>query len=142
MSVRDGEEKETFPSGSENEMANQEEQLDYSEDGNSDNNCPELMEQETSSDEEGLIQTDDESEKEITFNFSDKEVNKKDTRKMDETNAIKLKKIDREMKQKLMELHQMMKQGGLEESAEFLAQLPQLKDSREKEGRKNKSPGS
>ena len=91
-----------------------------------------------SSTEEGQIETDDKmmQDVEILFNF-DRQTNERHDKQSTvakettlNSDAERIKQIDREMHEKLLELHNMMKKGGLEESAKILQQLPQIQNNK------------
>ena len=106
------------------------EELNQQSTGSIDNDSqlPPLIEQESS--DEGLIESEsdeqiEENDGEISFNFN-REINDK---KIEQENKDKeIRKIDAEMKQKLVELKRMMEQGGFKESARILSDFPMLND--------------
>ena len=90
----------------------------------SDQQPPNLnQEDDESSVEEGLIESDDESEKEVSFKRTEQYRITSEKDKQDDH----VKRIDQQVKQKILELHKLMEESGLKNSAEVLAQLPQVK---------------
>ena len=101
--------------------------------------------------EEGEISSEEDSEAEITFNKSaagdreNKEISTNSASEevvsmeteSSESRSDQIKRIDKEMKERILELKKLMQEGGLEESAALLATFPQMEE-KEKGQEKNK----